>query len=151
MSQAQQIEHKGIINDISSRKLDVSIIAASSCASCNLKSACSVSDVQEKIVEVFVDNPGKYRKGEEVNVFFRRSLGFRALLLAYVFPFLLLMACLITISSITQNELLSGIISLTILIPYYAILYFQRDKIKKTFHFSIEKLKGIQSHNIIKV
>ena len=139
MKDTTQIEHKGIVKSIIGHDIQVSIIAQEGCAACNLKSSCSVSEVEEKIVDVFVENPGNYKNGEDVEVYYKQSLGFRALFLGYVLPFLILVISLIILMSVTQKELLSGIISLILLVPYYLILYFSKDKIKKTFQFSIKK------------
>ena len=139
MKEPAQIEHKGIVKSINGNELQVSIIVQSSCASCNFKGSCSVSGLEEKIIDVFVANPDKYENGENVSVYYKQSLGFRALFLGYILPFLILVISLIILMLITQNELLSGVISLLILVPYYLILYFSKDKIKKTFTFSIKK------------
>lgn len=139
MKQVKQIIHPGIIKSISGNELQVSIIAQAACASCTLKGACSVSEVEEKIIDIYVENPDDYKNGESIEVYFKQSLGFRALFLGYVLPFLILIVSLITLMSVTKKELLSGIISLLMLIPYYLILYYSRDKIKKTFVFSIKK------------
>ena len=139
MKQVEQIIHPGIVKSISGNDLQVSIIAQAGCASCTLKGACSVSDAEEKIIDIYVENPHDYKNGENVDVFFKQSLGFRALFLGYLMPFLILVVSLIILMLITQKELLSGVISLMLLIPYYLILYFSKDKIKKTFAFSIKK------------
>lgn len=139
MKEPAQIEHKGIVKSINGNELQVSIIVQASCASCNFKGSCSVSGLEEKIIDVLVANPDKYENGENVSVYYKQSLGFKALFLGYVLPFLILFISLIILMSITQKELLSGVISLLLLIPYYLILYFSKDKIKKTFTFSIKK------------
>lgn len=139
MKKVQQIEHSGIVKDISGNNLQVSIINKSSCASCNLKGSCSVSDIQEKIIDVFVNNPQEYEIGEGVDVFYRQSLGFRALFLGYLLPFIVLLVTMIIMLEITNRELLSGLVSLGSLLPYYFVVYLTRNKIKKTFSFSVKK------------
>ena len=41
--------------------------------------------------------------------------------------------------SITENELLAGLTALGALLPYYLIVYLTKDKLRKTFSFSIKK------------
>ena len=77
MSNSKSIEHKGRIDFIDSNKINVSILAMSGCASCQVKGVCSASDMQEKNIEVF-DFTNQYEVGEEVNVVLKQSLGFRA-------------------------------------------------------------------------
>jgi len=139
VNEIAQIEHRGIVKEINGNELQISIVNKSSCASCNLKGSCSVSDIQEKIVDVYINNPKSYRVGEDVDVFYRQSLGFRALFIGYLFPFIVLLVTMIVMLEFTQKELLSGLVSLGSLGPYYLGVYLTRNKIKKTFSFSIKK------------
>jgi sigma-E factor negative regulatory protein RseC len=143
MKQTEQIEHTGIVTEIKDKELKVNILQASACAKCSISGACGVSEDNEKVINIHSIKASDYRQGEKVNVFYRRSLGFRALFLGYLLPFLILLTSLIILTTITQNEGLSGLVSLGLLIPYYLILYFTKDRIKKTFAFSIEKIKAI--------
>ena len=151
MKETDQIEHKGIVKEITGHELQVSIIAQEGCASCNLKGSCSVSDVNEKIIDVSVENPNEFKKGENVTIFYKQSLGFRALFLGYVLPFIILLFTLITSMAMTEKELFSGILSLIVLIPYYLIVYLSKDKIKKTFSFSIKKSFEYPNYNIVSI
>lgn len=139
MEEIKQIEHQGMIKKIIGNDLKVSIIAKSACLSCQLNTSCSVSDVEEKIIDVTVNNPGIYKEGELIDVFYKQTLGYRALLLGYLLPFLIVFLILIITLLITGNEGISGLTSLAALIPYYLILHFSKDKIRKTFSFSIKK------------
>jgi len=139
MSNIKSIEHKGRIETIQDNKIIVSILAVSGCASCQIKGVCSAADMQEKSIEVY-DYTNQYKVGEYVNVSLRQSLGFRALFLGYVLPFTLVLFILIILTIITKNEALSGIGALSVLIPYYLILFVLKDKIRKKFTFSINKI-----------
>ncbi len=139
MKKGQQIEHSGIVKDIRGHNLQVSIINKSSCASCNLKGSCSVSDIQEKIIDVFVNKPQEYKVGDGVDVYYKQSLGFRALFLGYLLPFIVLLVTMIIMLEVTNRELLSGLVALGALFPYYFAVYLTRDRIKKTFSFSVKK------------
>ena len=139
MNEIAQIEHKGIVKSIEGNELQVSILNHSSCASCNVKGSCSVSDIEEKLIDVYVTEPDAYKLGEHVEVYYKQSLGFRALFLGYVLPFLVLLVTMIVMLSVTDRELLSGIVALAALVPYYLIVYITKDKLKKTFSFSIKK------------
>lgn len=138
MLNSKSIEHKGRIESIVDNKINVSILAVSGCASCQIKGVCSVSDTQEKNIEVY-DFTNKYEVGEKVNVLLKQSLGFRALFLGYLLPFLLIFLILIILTIITNNEAISGIGALFVLVPYYIILYALRKKIRKKFTFTINK------------
>lgn len=139
MNEFEQIEHEGFVTEIKSNKMKISILSQSSCASCKVKGACVVSDTEEKIIDVFIDNSNLYKIGEKVQVYYKQSLGFRALFLAYVLPFLILLFTLIITLSVSENEVISGLLAFAVLVPYYLILYFNKNKLKNTFSFSVKK------------
>ncbi len=138
MAKAKRIEHKGIVKSVGKEKIAVSILAQSACSSCHAKSACSLADMQEKIIDINTSDT-KYREGELVNLFYEESLGYKALFLAYIIPFFILLLTLIVSLQIFHEEGIAGLISLLILVPYYLILYFYKEKLRKTFTFKIEK------------
>ncbi|MCG8412309.1 MAG: SoxR reducing system RseC family protein [Bacteroidales bacterium] len=139
MSNNKSIEHKGRVDSINGNKIRVSFIAMSSCASCHAKGVCTVADMQEKSIDLY-DYTNQYQVGEEVNIVLKQSLGFRALFLGYVLPFILVLLFLIVLTIITNSEVISGLGALSSLVPYYLILYLLRDKIRKKFTFTIRKI-----------
>ena len=139
MSNTKSIEHRGRIDSIDGNKINVSFIALSGCASCHAKGFCGAADMQEKAVEVY-DFTDQYQVGDEVNVILKQTLGFRALFLGYVLPFILVLFILIILTAITNNEAISGIGALAVLVPYYAGLFVLRNKIRKKFTFTINKI-----------
>ena len=141
MQNNKQIDHVGTISDIKNEKITVSILNVSACAGCHAKSACSMSDMKEKEIDI-IDYSSSFKLGEEVNVVYQESLGWLALLLAYVLPFVLVLITLFIATAFT-NELISGLMALGILLPYYSLLYFLKDRLKKTFSFTIHKIVNI--------
>ncbi len=133
------IEHKAIVKEIADNSMKVSILASSGCVSCSAKGICNVSEVEEKIVEVSKFE-GNYKIGDEVKVYYKQILGFRALFLGYVLPFLLIFTSLIISLIITKHEGLSGLIALGSLIPYYIVLYVTKKKINDKFSFSVKHI-----------
>ena len=134
-----EISHKGIIKKLSDKSIIVSIINESACSSCHANGACSVADMKDKEIEINHFN-GVFRLGQSVEVIGKTSQGLKALFYGYVFPFILIMIVLITLTILHVNEGISGLISLSILIPYYFILYLTRNKIKKSFEFEIKPI-----------
>lgn len=137
MSSGDIITHPGQIIRVKDNKIQVRILSQSACASCHAKGHCSVSDVEEKIVEV-VSEPGReYIEGETIDLIMKKGLAPRAVMLGYVFPFLIVLVALFILVYTTGKEGLSALISLGLLVPYYLIMYRMRDKLQKTFVFSI--------------
>lgn len=132
----EKVLHAGVIQEVSENKITVVIINASACSSCHAKGACLASDMKEKEIEIYHFS-GNYHPGQQVNIVGRTSQGFKAAFYGYILPFMLVFTTLIISVSISNNEGLSGLLSLAILIPYYAVLYFFRNKIKSSFEFEI--------------
>lgn len=132
------VEHSGVVKLIERNRIIVSLSAQSACGSCAARGLCSVSEVENKDVEI-KHSGTNFFIGENVFVFFKKSSAFKALFLGYILPFFLLVICLFTVLIITDNEGLAGLISIASLIPYYFLLYIFRDKIKQSFRFHISK------------
>ncbi len=134
----EQIEHPGIIEKTQGSRVWVSIMPQSACGSCHSKSYCGMAEVSEKIVEVQPDSRHSYVPGQEVTIALKKSLGYKALFLGYLLPFLLILATLMVSLAITNNEVWAAFISITITIPYYTVLYMKRKNIKNSFRFYIK-------------
>jgi sigma-E factor negative regulatory protein RseC len=132
------IEHDGIVQNTDERHVYVKIFAQSACGSCHSKQMCSLSDGKEKIIEIDTPEAKTYASGDAVIVSMAGSSGWKALVLGYVIPFLLLMAALISIIEVTGKELYAGLGAISILIPYYLLLYFFKDNLKRNFEFSVK-------------
>ncbi len=131
-----KVYHEGIIQEVSEKKLTVVIINASACASCHARGACLASDMKEKEIEVFRFS-GKYHPGQQVILVGRSSQAYKAIFYGYVLPFILVFGTLILSFSFIPNDGLAGLLSLAILVPYYVILYFFRNKLRRSFEFEI--------------
>ncbi|MFW5830618.1 MAG: SoxR reducing system RseC family protein [Prolixibacteraceae bacterium] len=132
------IRHKAFVKEVTGSSMTVTIINESACSTCHAKGACSMSEFQEKEIEISHFNR-QYSPGEEVTVIFQESQGFKALFYGYILPFLLVMITLIGMFSLSNNEIASGLLALGVLIPYYTTLYYFRHYLKKIFNFEIEE------------
>lgn len=131
------ISHKGTVLKSDADYIYVVIKAESACGSCHAKGFCDMGSAGEKMIEVKRTGNTQYTSGEEVNVVMTESLGMTAVVLAYVLPFIILFAVLLVSLAFLKNELISGLLSIAVLVPYYFILYFRRNKLKKAFSFTI--------------
>jgi len=134
-----QIEHPGIIDRVENKQVWVRIQPQSACGNCHSKSYCGMAEVAEKIVEV---SPGdasrKLEVGQKVVVTLKQSLGYRALLLGYLLPFLILVVTLIISIGLFNDEAIAAILSIAVMVPYFSFLYWKRNTIKKSFRFFIK-------------
>ena len=135
---AQLIEHTGIINGIEDNLIQVLIVQQSACSECHARGSCTAADKKEKIIEV-ESTDRTFKAGDKVILFGRQSIGLQAVLLAFVFPFILILSTLIILQSFVVNETVSGTLALLVLLPYYGILSFFNKRLKAKFRFAIRK------------
>lgn len=95
--------------------------------------------MQEKEIELKYPD-FQVKTGDQVWVVLKQSLGFKALFLGYVLPFILLFVILITLSPVLKSEGKAGLASLGALAIYYATLYLFREKIDKQFIFTLKQI-----------
>jgi len=138
-SKSNVIEHLGRVEAITATGIRVVIVSQSACSSCHAKGACTAADVSEK--QVVISKPyHNYSVGETVKVTMKQSLGYKALLLGYILPLVILLVSLFVFDGLGFSEGKTGLYSLAMLIPYYAIIYIFRKRIEKEFYFDIEKI-----------
>jgi sigma-E factor negative regulatory protein RseC len=134
---SRTINHEGIVQKTDDKSVIVSISAATACSGCYAEGSCTLSGKEEKIIEV----PGKYivKPGDKVTILMKQSMGYAALLLGYLLPLISVVVILIILISFKIPELTAGLISLAVLIPYYVILYFFRNRINEKFTFTLKE------------
>lgn len=132
------IVQQGRVEKIVDRRVYVNIVSMSACASCHARGMCNMSDIQEKLIEADNPNNRNLEVGDTVSLEMETSLGKKAVLLGYFYPFLLVLGVLIALTSGGVNEGVSGLVALGLLVPYYTLLYLMRDKMKKDFTFRIK-------------
>jgi len=131
------ITHSGIVSKISNEQIEISLEGNIHCEACNAKSACGVSESNTKIIEIQKDERS-FEVNENVNIVMQNSMGLKAVFLGYVFPFILLfVVMLVTVSFL--EEWLAGLLSLFVLVPYYLLLYLNKNLLKKVFTISVYK------------
>jgi sigma-E factor negative regulatory protein RseC len=138
MKDTETISHEGVVTKITDDELEIKILAQSACAACHAKSACGMGEQAEKYLTVRRPLDKDFELNQRVNVRMAIGQGNKAAIMAYLLPILLLLAVLFTCLGLGLNDGLSALISIVALIPYYIVLYLQRDKLKKRFEYSIE-------------
>lgn len=136
--QEKLVTHPGIVKSVEQGKAEVTVITKSACASCEVKSSCAIGDTKAKIIEVDLAPGEKYEAGQNVVVEMKQSIGSWAVLLGYFFPFLVVLIGLIIFVSLGMDEGISGLLSLSLAVLYYLILYTFRGRLKKKFTYHIQ-------------
>jgi len=132
----ESIEHDGIVQKSDNKTITVKISSESACSGCHAEGSCSLSGREEKIVEI----TGEYNfnPGDNVTVLMKKSMGYAALLLGYVFPLIIVIAVLVVLIMSSVPEAAAGLGSIASLIPYYFMLWFFRKRINNKFTFTIK-------------
>lgn len=133
------IEHTGVIKAIDGSTARVLIDQRSACVECHARSACTASDKTEKVIEARIVD-GQFAVGETVMIIGQKSIGVQAVIIAYVLPFVLIIATLFIANSFSDNELIVGTAGLAILIPYFIVVRSMRDRLQARFQFYVSKI-----------
>ena len=134
-----KISHEGIVQSVGVDQLEVRITQSSACAACKVAAHCSAAESKEKIVHVQCANAMElYHVGDTVTVSMSSKNGRDAVMLGFVFPFLLLVIVLLLCLRYTGDEGIAALASIAALIPYYFGLWAFNEKVKRRFAFIID-------------
>ncbi len=134
---AQIATHDGTVTEVSDGLVKVHIHVLSACSSCKAHAHCTFVDSAEKIVEVQTDDWKLYSPGQRVVVSVGESLGLQAVLLAYFLPALLLVGALLLAIRLTGSEGIAAIVTLAVIVVYFLVLYYFRDRLQRKFTFGL--------------
>lgn len=136
---SESISHTGVVEKIENDIVFVRITQQSACSGCHAQSMCTASEKKDKIIEI-PDRSGNFQVSEAVMICGQSTTGLLAVLLAFVIPLILVVAAIATGSALQWNETTSGLSGLLLLLPYYYLLYLNRDRLKRKFVFTLKKL-----------
>lgn len=132
-----EIRHSGRIVEITPEVTTVEIISESACASCHASALCSLSESKKK--EIQVPSRLGYELGEEVWVILKRTMGLKAVWVAYALPLLVLVAVLLAASACGAGELVAGLCGIGAVALYYFVIFLLRNRLKNEYTFYIKK------------
>ncbi|MCP4393811.1 MAG: SoxR reducing system RseC family protein [Alphaproteobacteria bacterium] len=134
------IENDGIIKSTDGDTIKVEVQINTACSNCDMKKGCSMHHHgTTRIIEVQKTISSNYHMEDHVTVIATMQTGTKAVIIAYIIPFILFMIALIASTKSEINELYCGILSITVVAIYYIALYFLKDKISKSVTFSIKE------------
>ncbi len=129
---------EGIVRAVNGENVEVEIIVQSACSGCHAKSICMPSDKRNETVTAKNVYGIALGTGDKVQLAMKTSSGNKAVMWAYVLPFVVLMSALFGMYAITRNELLSVIVSLSLVVAYYFALKKRNRKFEKEFQLHIK-------------
>ena len=137
MPQGDIITHEGIVVRVPrDGTADVEIVTMEACATCHAKSVCSAGRTDTRIITV--KSVPHLDQGDHVTVVMQQSLGFHALAIGYVIPFVVLIVAFTLATVAGAGELLTALLSFAALGLYYFAVWLLRSTIGKKFEFKIK-------------
>ena len=133
----EHISHPGVVVGINDKDIDIEILSSSMCGSCGIKSACGMSEMQEKRVTVPKPADKEFIVGQPVKIVMNASQGNKAALFAYFIPAFLLVAIIVILSNLSIKEWLAALVGIGVIAVYYLVLYFFKEKLKSEFKYEI--------------
>lgn len=134
----QEITHEGIVCALDDNRVRVQIVQQAACAGCKAKSMCSASETSVKEIDALALEP--MAVGERVIVAVEKKLGWKAVLLAFILPFCLLLVEIALLPHWIANEAIVGTVALCSLAPYYLILHQFSKRFEQEYRFTARKL-----------
>ena len=138
MTHFDEIAHEGRIVEITPQAITVEIVSSSACSACHAKGLCGVSESTVKKIQVPFDF-GQWSVGQEVEVFLKKTMGYKAVWIAYVAPLGILLAVLLGLMSAGLSELLSGLAAIAAVALYYFVIWLLRSRLRNEYTFYIRQ------------
>ena len=134
----EEITHKGRIVAIDPEITTIEIISEAACASCHAKGLCGLGEQQVKQVQVRTSAWTPRQVGDEVEVVLKKSMGYKAVFIAYGLPLIVLFAALMILNSLGIGELYAGLGAIGAVILCYFVIFLFRNKISKDYSFFLK-------------
>ena len=132
------IRHEGIVLAVKDGKALVEIVQTSACSACKARSMCMSAESQEKRIDAVMAEP--LNAGDRVEVMVTERLAWKAVLLAYILPFVVMMAVIGLLNPWIESEAVVGTVALCAIALYYIVLSFFRGRMQKEFSFTARKI-----------
>lgn len=134
----KEIYHDGKIIEITPEFTSVEIISSSACSQCHAKGLCGFSEEESKVVMVPTSPYTERKVGDTVTLALKQTMGLKAVWISYVIPLMILMILVLSLSSVIDNEVWTGLTAIGGVALYYLVIWLLRDKLKNEFVFYIK-------------
>ena len=153
-SKRKMIKHDGIIIALNENGTAlVRIVQTSACAACKAKTMCASAESAEKEMTVMLLGDGQWAVGDTVEVMVQQKMGWKAVVLAYLLPFFVMLAVMFIGNGLlamgdgatgllgdeAKREAVLGTVALCAMALYYLVLGMFKGKLQKEFSFTARK------------
>lgn len=137
---AKIMEHEARVLEVMAdqRCVEVEMIVSSACGACKAKGVCGSSESEARRVTAYTDHPELYKEGDMVTVSIEQIMGYKAIVLSYIVP-LVVMLLALALTHSRWGDLVAGLSALGACALYYIILSFFRNRLEKVIVVSVKK------------
>ncbi len=139
-SMDDMIRHDGIVLSVGDNTARVRIVQSSACSACKARRMCMSAESQTKEMDVTPLEP--LHVGDEVEVLVQPKLGWKAVGLAYILPFIVLISAVFMLGR-WLDETIAGIIALCAIGVYYWVLSFFKRRLQREFSFTAKRKQSV--------
>jgi sigma-E factor negative regulatory protein RseC len=133
------IRHTGVVRSVSGGMAHVEIVQTSACSACKARSMCMSSESRQKEMDAIMLEP--MQVGDQVEVEVRERLAWKAVLLAYILPFIVMLGVIVALDYLTcWSEAVVGTLSLCSIALYYIGLSAFKHRLQRQFTFTARKM-----------
>jgi len=132
------MKKEGTIVSIDDNIITVSICQQDACASCNAKTICGVTNGKIKNVECYCSNASEHKIGDKVSIHISSFNSFRALLVLFILPTIVLIGAIFAYKGIGLTDGLAAFYSIATLAAYFGLVFIFQKTIKRRFLLYIE-------------
>lgn len=130
------VRQSATVLTVTDTEITLEVCRAEACGACRARSACGGSS--ERTMTLANDGQG-YSVGEQVTLVMERSMGLKAVIIAYLVPVFLMIGALLALRSVGLSELVSGGVTLLVLVVYMLMIRVFRGFISREISIIIEK------------
>lgn len=130
----ETIRHEGTVLSVADGHARVRIVQASGCAGCQVRQMCMSADTRVKEVDCLVEG-APLQVGDEVNVTETQQMAWRAVLLAYVLPLVVMLTVVVALTHYMGSEVWAAVVALVALAVYYLVLSQFAGRLQRKFTF----------------
>ena len=133
------ISHNGIVvaTDFKTGYVTVRIDEHAECSACAASKLCNKISDKNHTLKIFTKDVSKYNIGDKVIASGTERMHRKAILLATIFPCIILISSMIGIFLLTGSEPIAVIVGICSTIIFFILLYLFRNKISHEFVFSL--------------
>lgn len=132
------ISHEGVVECVTGGRVRVRILQTAACAGCKAKSMCTAGETMVK--EIDAEALEVLEVDDKVVVEVAKKLGWKAVLLAFVLPFCIMLLGIGILPRWIESEAIVGTVSICLLAPYYLVLHQFSKRFEAEYRFTARKI-----------